>query len=270
MLVENSLWPWFPHLGNGDDDDSNPKGLGGLEEGSPAPQQQLKTEALRTGRYPKSCIWEIAEIGFELRSPESERAGRTIGPRRGRCCPDLPVPLNPTSPFCPVTQYTGSLAGASLAHSVCSRVDTGSWRQPPPPQASPFLSCARRGVPCVKRAGCSGGWVDVRMWASQAGSLPAVTSSRPGLGPHPFLLLLFPRSSCNLEQEAGGPRMGRHLVSQEQAWALTIMERFLNNNDSYNNGFCLLGGFFVASTISFKHIYISTYFVPCAILHPYI
>lgn len=36
-----------------------------------------------------------------------------------------------------------------------------------------------------------GGCVDGRMGASQAGSLPPVTSSRPGLGPRPFLLLLF-------------------------------------------------------------------------------
>lgn len=166
------------------------------------------------------------------------------------------MPLNPTSPFCPVTQYTGSLAGASLAHSVCSRVDTGSWRHPPPPRASPFLSCARRplreqGRLLWRMGGCVDGW----MGASQAGSLPAVTSSRPGLGPAPSSSSCFPEVHATLSKKRGEPRMGRPLVPKEQACALTIMERFLNNNNSYNNnGFCLLGGFYVASTISFKHI----------------
>lgn len=146
-----------------------PKGWEAWRGGPPAPQQPLKTWALRTGRCPKSRSGERAEIGFELRAPASERAGRATGLRRGRCWPDLPVPPDPTSPFCPVTQNTGSLAGASLAHSVCSRVDTGSWRHPPPPRAAPFLSCARRGVLCVERAGCSGGWVDG--WMSGWGPL---------------------------------------------------------------------------------------------------
>lgn len=176
-----------------------PKGWEAWRRGSPAPQQQLKTEALRTGRS-----WERAEIGFELRAPASERAGRTTGLRRGRCCPDLPVPLNPTSPFCPVTQYTGSLAGASLAHSVCSRVDTGSWRHPPPPRASPFLSCARRplreqGRLLWRMGGCVDGW----MGASQAGSLPAVTSSRPGRGPAPSSSSCFPEVHATLSKKRG-------------------------------------------------------------------
>lgn len=73
--------------------------------------------------------------------------------------PHLPVTPDPTSPFCLGARCTGSLAGAALARSVCSRVDTGSWRHPPPPRASSFLSCARRSVPCVEWAG---GWLGGR------------------------------------------------------------------------------------------------------------
>lgn len=162
-------------------------------------------------RCPESCSWEIAEVGFELRATESERAGRTIGLRRGRCCPELPVTPDPTSPFCPVTLYTGSLAGASLAHSVCSRVDTGSWRHPPPPRASPFLSCARRSIPCWDGQGAP---ADVCMGARVHGGLSGGVTARsyrhrPGLGPHPFLLLLcFPKVHATLSKKMGDPGWG--------------------------------------------------------------
>lgn len=174
------------------------------------------------------------------------------------------MPLNPTSPFCPVTQYTGSLAGASLARSVCSRVDTGSWRHPPPPQAAPFLSCARRGVPCVAD-GWVRGWVDgglpggvtARSYLQQARPRPPPLPPPPGSRK---FVQPWARSWGTQDGEAPCPK---------RAGLGSVQERFPNNSGSYNNdGFCSWGGFYVASTSSFKHMYVSTCFVPYAIPHP--
>lgn len=60
------------------------------------------------------------------------------------------------------------------------------------------------------------------------------------------------------------------LVSKEQAWAQAAMERLLNDNDgSNNNGSYFLSGFYVpVASISFKHVYMITYYVTRAILNP--
>lgn len=161
MLLENSLWLWVLHQsrGHGDDIPPAPQGLGGLEARLPyslAVPGHRGTELHR----PKSCSWEMAEVGFELQAPESGTAGGTVGPGSGRCCPDLPVTPDTTSPFCPEHSAHRKPGGGLPCPSCLQRVDMGSWRHPPPPRASLFLSCARQGVPCVEWAGGSGGWVD--------------------------------------------------------------------------------------------------------------
>lgn len=215
-----------------------------MERGPPTPQQPLKTGALGTGRCPKSHSWGRAEIGFEHRAPASERAEEGKVLSRSPCAP------RPHFSFLP--RYSEHRKpGWGLPCPFC--LQPGGHGVLASPAATPGLPLPvlrkTRRPPCGKGRLLwrMGGCVDGGMGASQAGSLTAVTSSRPGPGPCPFLLLQFPQSSCNLERKAGGPRMGRHLVPEEQAWALTIMERFLTSNDSSNsNGFCLLGGFNVA------------------------
>lgn len=95
--------------------------------------------------------------------------------------PGSPCDPGPHFPFLPsVLSTQEAWRGPPLAHPVCSRVDTGSWRhRPPPPRASHFLSCVRRGVPGVEGAGGSGGGVDGRGQASWAGSVAAVTAGQP-------------------------------------------------------------------------------------------
>lgn len=59
------------------------------------------------------------------------------------------------------------------------------------------------------------------------------------------------------------------LVSKEQSWAQAVMERLLNNDGSNNNGSYFLSGFYVpVASISFKHVYMITYYVTCASLNP--
>ena len=100
--------------------------------------------------------------------------------------PGSPCDHGPHFPFLPrVLSTQEAWRGPPLAHPVCSRVDTGSWRHWPPPRASHFLSCVRRGVPGVEGAGGSGGGVDGRGRASRAGSVAAVTAGQPARAPTP-------------------------------------------------------------------------------------
>lgn len=157
---------------------------------------------------PKSHSWEVAELGFELRAPESERADGTVGPDRGRCCSDLPVTLDSTSPFWPMHSAHRKPGWGLPCPSCLQPGGHGVLASPTtatPDLPLPVLCKTRR--PLRGMAGGCGGWVDGLTGASQGRSLPAVTTHTPGLGSRPFLLLLCcPKVQTALSKKLWGPR----------------------------------------------------------------
>ena len=129
----------------------------------------------------------MAELRFELRAPESGRAGGTVGPGWGKMLPGSPCDPGPHFSFLPsVLSTQEAWRGPPLPIPSAAGWTRGPGvTRCPLPRASHFLSCVRRGVPGVKGAGGSGGGVDGRGRASRAGSVSAVTASRPGQAPTP-------------------------------------------------------------------------------------
>lgn len=162
--------------------------------------------------HPKSCSWEMAEVGFELRAPESGTAGGTVGPGSGRCCPDLPVTPDTTSPFCPVHSAHRKPGGGPPLPILSAAGGHGVLASPAttPGLPLPVLCKTRRPLRGMGRRlwwmsgrvkrGLSGG-VTTRSYRSQAWPRPR---------PLPLPLLL--QSAGSHKQEAGGPRkLGRSL-----------------------------------------------------------
>lgn len=160
--------------------------------------------------------------------------------------PGSPCDPGPHFPFLPsVLSTQEAWRGPPLAHPVCSRVDTGSWRhRPPPPPGLPLPVLCKTRRPRRGRGR--------RLWRrggrARTGLLGRVSGRgycRPAcLSPHPFLLLLcFPKVQAALSKRQGdsGGLTQPYLVSTEQVWVWVLGERVPNHRDDHNNsGFRLL------------------------------
>lgn len=157
----------------------------------------------------------MAGLRFELRAPESGRAGGTVRPGWGKMLPGSPCDPGPHFSFLPsVLSTQEAWRGPPLPIPSAA----GWTRGPgvtgcPPLRASHFLSCVRRGVPGMKgQAALAEGWTgeDGPLGQGQCPWLPpAGLAKLPPLPPPP----LFPQSSGSLEQEAGGPRRSDPAIS---------------------------------------------------------
>ena len=187
----------------------------------------------------------MAGLRFELRAPESGRAGGTVGPGRGGCCLDLPVTLGLTSPFCPVCSAHRKPGGGLPCPSRLQPGGHGalaSLAAPPPGLPLPVLCKTRR--PRSGR-GRRRWWRGGRARTGLSGRVSVRGYRQPAWpSSHPFLLLIcFPKVQAALSKRLGdlGGLTQPYLVSTEAAWAWVLRERVPNHQDNHNNsGFCLL------------------------------